>query len=166
MALPTKDKEDLLQQYFNTGAWLDFNQGVDIRLLKESDIEMFSRMKLTDIHFAWDNPKDDLEPKLRMWQEKFKGKTKHVHKGTVFILTNFGSTMEENLHRIEVVRDCGMNPYVMIYNKPEAPEDVKELQRWANNKFIFKSCSFQEYDSKNRGRKKELDDQMTIDLLL
>lgn len=64
----------------------------------------------------------------------------------VYILVNFNSTMEENLHRIYTVRDLGYDPYVMVYDKPNAPTEIKHLQRWVNNKFVFRKCRrFEEY---------------------
>ena len=54
--------------------------------------------------------------------------------------------MEENLYRIYTLRDLGYDPYVMIYDKPHAPKEIRKLQRWCNNKIIFKSCKrFEEY---------------------
>ena len=64
----------------------------------------------------------------------------------VYCLTNYNSTMEQNLYRIYTLRDLGYDPYVMIYNKPEAPQEIRNLQRWCNNKIIFKSCpNFDDY---------------------
>ncbi len=100
-------------------------------------------MRIKDIHFAWDNPEDDLEGKFREWAKGFRRKS---NIGMVYILTNFGSTMEQNLHRIYTLRDMGFDPYVMIYDKPNAPLEIKRLQRWCNNKIIFKSCrKFEDY---------------------
>lgn len=74
------------------------------------------------------------------------GIQKESNIGMVYILTNFGSTMEQNLHRIYTLRDMGFDPYVMIYDKPNAPLEIKRLQRWCNNKIIFKSCrKFEDY---------------------
>ncbi|MBA1336486.1 MAG: hypothetical protein HPY66_2921 [Firmicutes bacterium] len=34
----------------------------------------------------------------------------------------------------------------MIYDKQNAPKKIRELQRWVNNKFIFRSCErFEDY---------------------
>lgn len=55
--------------------------------------------------------------------------------------------MDENLHRIYTVRDLGYDPYVMVYNKPNADRDIRRLQRWCNNKIIFgKVKRFEDYD--------------------
>lgn len=141
-----REKRDLMRQYRETGAMLDFTQGLDIRLLNDDDIEDINHMRLRTLHFAWDNPKDDLEEKFRNFAKGFRRK-KNI--GMVYCLTNFNSTMEENLYRIYTLRDLGYDPYVMIYDKPHAPRDIKRLQRWCNSKFIFKSCpKFEDYRRK------------------
>lgn len=138
-----REKRDLMRQYMETGATLNFNQGLDMRFINDADIEDINRMRIKKMHFAWDNPKDDLEGKFRYFAENYKNKAK----GMVYCLTNFNSTMEENLYRIYTLRDLGYDPYVMIYNKPSAPKEIRNLQRWCNNKIIFKSVKkFEDYD--------------------
>lgn len=139
-----KDKRDLMRQYKETGAILDFTQGLDIRLLNDADMADINEMRLRTLHFAWDNPKDDLEDKFRNFANGFRRKS---NIGMVYCLTNFDSTMEENLYRIYTLRDMGYDPYVMVYDKPHAPKEIKRLQRWCNNKIIFKSCKrFEDYN--------------------
>lgn len=138
-----REKRDLMRQYRETGAILDFTQGIDIRLLNDDDIEDINHMRLRTLHFAWDNPKDDLESKFRNFAHNFRRKS---NIGMVYCLTNYNSTMEENLYRIYTLRDLGYDPYVMVYNKPNAPHEIRRLQRWCNNKIIFKSCKrFEDY---------------------
>lgn len=138
-----KDKRDLMAQYRETKAVLDFNQGLDIRLINDADIEDINHMRIKRLHFAWDNPKDNLENKFRSFANGFRRKS---NIGMVYCLTNYNSSMEENLYRIYTLRDMGYDPYVMIYDKPNAPKEIRQLQRWCNNKFIFKSCKkFEDY---------------------
>ena len=138
-----KEKRDLMRQYIETGAILDFTQGLDIRLLNDDDLADINQMRLRTLHFAWDNPKDDLEGKFRNFANGFRRKS---NIGMVYCLTNFNSTMEENLYRIYTLRDMGYDPYVMVYDKPHAQKEIKMLQRWCNNKIIFKSCNkFEDY---------------------
>lgn len=142
-----KQKRDLFRQYKETGAVIDFTQGLDIRLLNDSDIQDLNEMKLRTLHFAWDNPNEDLEPRFREFAQQFRRKS---NIGMVYCLTNYNSTMEENLHRIYTLRDLGYDPYVMIYDKPHAPKEIKRLQRWCNSKWIFKSTpDFYKYDPKS-----------------
>jgi hypothetical protein len=139
-----KDKRDLMAQYRETGAYIDFTQGIDIRLVNDADIDDLNGMKIKMVHFAWDNPKDDLEDKFKRFSERFR--IKNHRKKMVYVLTNFNSTMQENLYRIYTLRDLGYDPYVMIYDKPNAPKEIRDLQRWCNSKFIFNSCKdFNDY---------------------
>jgi hypothetical protein len=143
--LACRQHPDLLQQLVDSKACVDFTQGLDIRLTTEQNVALLNQVKIKEIHFAWDNAKDDLKPYFERYKALAKHKP-HGHYGTVYCLTNFGSTMEENLYRIYTLRDLGYDPYVMVYDKPNAPKEIKDLQRWVNNRFIFRSCErFEDY---------------------
>ena len=109
-------------------------------------------MKMGTVHFAWDNPNDDLEAKFRMFSEKYK--IKDYRRKAVYCLTNFENVsvqehIDRALHRIYTLRDLGYTPYLMIYNKPSAPQEIRYLQRWCNNKVIFRTMpNFRDYDPK------------------
>lgn len=140
------DKRDLMAQYRETGAVIDFTQGLDIRLLDEADIDDLNRMRLKQLHFAWDKPGEQLEPHFR-WYAALARRKPHGSYASVYVLTNFGSSLAEDLNRIYTLRDMGYDPYVMIYNKPNAPRETRLLQRWCNNKVIFKTVRrFEDYD--------------------
>ena len=146
-----RDKHELFQQYADTKATVCFNQGIDIRLITDRDIEDLNRIRLQKVHFAWDNPKDDLKKKFEDYAKGARWKYKGSF-GMVYCLTNFNSTLEENLYRIYTLRDLGFDPYVMVYDKPHAPREIRDLQRWCNNKIIFKSVPrFEDYKQNKRG---------------
>lgn len=143
------ERIDLLRQLVCSGSYVDFSQGLDIRAVNDQVINLINRIRLKKIHFAWDNPDQDLEEAFRYYASLAKHKP-HGRYGTVYVLTNFGSTMEENLYRVYTLRDLGYDPYIMIYDKPNAPKEIRDLQRWCNNRWIFrKIAKFEEY-----GRKK------------
>lgn len=140
------DHMNLLGQLADSGAWVDINQGADARLLTEENIAALNRVKLKVIHFAWDMMEQS-ESVLRGLELYAKyGKIQDHRRRLVYVLTNYGTTMEENLYRIYKLRELGYDPYVMIYDKPSAPKEIKRLQRWCNNRIIFKSCEkFEDY---------------------
>ena len=142
-----REKRDLFRQYMATGATLNFNQGLDMRFINDEDVDDINHMRIVKMHFAWDNPKDDLEDKFRWFSEKHKRK----NNGMVYCLTNFENVSEEEhvqraLRRVNILRELNYDPFVMIYDKPNAPQKIKDLQRWCNNKFVFKKVKrFEDY---------------------
>lgn len=146
--LACRDHMDLLCQLEESKAWVDVNQGFDARLLTPENIAAIKRIKIKEIHFAWDQMKNSkrIVQGLNTWK-RFGKKNPHGAWGTVYVLTNFDTTMAENLYRIYTLQKMGFDPYVMIYDKPNAPYEIRLLQRWCNNKVIFKSCPrFEDYD--------------------
>lgn len=91
-----------------SGAWVDFSQGLDLRLMDEKKIEALNRVKWKRIHFAWDNPEDDMLPNLKMVMAGLKRANRRTI--TVYILTNFNSTHEQDLMRVMAVREAERNP--------------------------------------------------------
>ena len=133
-----KDWKELFQQLIDSGSWVDFSQGVDIRLMTDEKAEMIKLIKTKNIHFAWDRYEDKeiVVPKFKMFKE-LTGWDKR--KLTVYVLTNFDTTIDQDLERIYTLRDLGYHPYVMVYDKENTnPTDtVRRLQRWVNNRIIF-----------------------------
>lgn len=146
--LACPEHDELLEQLANSRARVDVNQGFDARLLTADIIQRMNKIKFSVIHFAWDNPKDTIiQDKLLMFNElsSIQGKTAYVKK-KVYCLTNYWSTFEQDLYRVYWLRDNGYDPYVMIYEKDSAPKKLRQLQRWVNNKIIFRSCDkFEDY---------------------
>ena len=143
--LACQDQIDLLGQLADSGAWVDINQGADARLLTEDNIAALNKVKLKMIHFAWDMMEQS-ESVLRGLELYAKYGALDERKRRVYVLTNYNTSMEENLYRVYKLREMKFDPYVMIYDKPNAPKEVKRLQRWCNNKFIWRSCEkFEDY---------------------
>lgn len=145
--LAYKNCIDLLQQLVDSKSNIDFSQGLDIRLMTEQKAQMINNMKITRLHFAWDKFSDKFVVDcLKKYRPIFK---LNRQKLCVYILTNFNSTFEEDLERVYITRDLGYDPYVMIYDKENAPKKTRYLQRWVNNRIIFRTVpKFEDYDRK------------------
>ncbi len=133
--LACPDHEKLILQLAESRAYVDFSQGLDIRLITPDNVALLNRVRTKAIHFAWDNPDIDLTPDFRRFLELTA--IKNVRKRKVYVLTNYGSTHEQDLYRVETLRGMGYDPYVMVYDRPSAPAITRQLQRWVNNKRIF-----------------------------
>lgn len=142
-----KDWEELAQQLIDSKAWIDFNQGCDIRIMTKEKIEYIKQMKIKQIHFAWDRyeDKDKIIPKLIEFKE-ITGWDKR--KLPVYVLTNYNTTHEQDLERIYTLRDLGYWPYVMIYEKDKLPKGhiTRKVQRWVNMRACFElTPKFEDY---------------------
>lgn len=135
-----KEWRELSVQLEESGAWVDFSQGCDIRLMTKEKAEYIKRMKIKQIHFAWDKYEDKemIVPKF----EEFKKITEwDKRKLGVYVLANFDTTHEQDLERIYTLRELGYWPYVMIYEKDKLPKGhiTRKLQRWVNMRAIFEN---------------------------
>lgn len=134
------DWRGLSEQLIGSRAWVDFSQGCDIRTMTPEKAEYLTKMKIKQIHFAWDRYGDKKEI-----VQKFK-EFKHLtgwdyRKMGVYVLTNFDTSIEQDLDRIYTLRDIGYSPYVMIYNKQNIPKGhtLRRLQRWVNSRVAFRA---------------------------
>ena len=145
--LACPDHLELLEQLKQSGARVDFNQGLDIRLVNDKNLEIIKSLNLAMVHFAFDRWQDReiIEPKLRLFREK----TGFDHrKVTVYILTNFDTTLEQDIARIQLCRELGFSPFPMVYNKAEAPRVYKLLQQWCRPQVFWKCERFEDFDRK------------------
>lgn len=142
-----REWKDLSQQLIDSGAYVDFSQGCDIRIMTEEKVEYIRRMKIKQIHFAWDRygDREKIITKFKMFQELTGwGRWKM----TVYVLCGFNTTLEQDLERIYTLRDLGYSPYVMIYEKYKLRrgDDLLRLQRWVNSRVTFAAVKrFEDY---------------------
>ena len=138
---------DLLQQLIDSRATVDFNQGLDIRLMTTEKAEMLKQIKTKSLHFAWDRyqDKEAILPHFKLFKEISGMRDRDL---IVYVLCNYDTTLEQDLDRIYTLREMGYWAYVMLYDKDNIPKGhiLRKLQRWVNNRVIFSKCTtFDEY---------------------
>lgn len=144
--LACPDHIELLKQLVDSKARVEFNQGLDIRLINDRNLELLQQIRLQNIHLAFDRwqDKDIIEPKLRQFVKKT-GFNRNKGKTVCYILVNFDTTLEQDIYRIQLCRELNISPYPMIYDKEHCDPVYRHLQRWCNN-FVFWICpTFEEY---------------------
>lgn len=170
--LACKDRMELLHQLAESKAEVDFNGGCDIRFMTDEIIDELKKVKVKDYHFAWDDPRENLEQQFRKVKESG---LKNPDRVRVYVLTNYWSSIEEDLHRIYTLRKMGFVPFVMIYDKqkfvdkygrwlPSVGERYtreqmihfkicQHMQRWSGTKGIIKLCpDFNDYEPVKKWR--------------
>lgn len=144
--LACPDHPDLLKQLINSKASVEFNQGVDVRLITDRNIELLKKIRLKNVHIAFDRycDKEWIVPKMQMMRDVGFDR----HKLTVYILVNFDTTLDQDIERIQLCREMNLQPFPMIYDKKHADPIYRKLQRWCNP-FIFWKCGrFEDYKRK------------------
>lgn len=141
--------EDVFQQLIDSKAYVDFSQGLDIRLMTEQKAEMLKKIKVKTVHFAWDRYEDKKIVLKKL--EMFKRMTNwDRRKMVVYVLCGDREkkVLRTDLERIYTLREMGYWPYVMLYDKENIPKGhkLRKLQRWVNNRFIWERVdTFEEY---------------------
>lgn len=148
--LACKDAPDLMRQLVESKAKIDFNQGLDARLITPEKAELLARMNLKTPHFAMDSMQamEPVKRGLKLYVDACKRiKRKwNWRNGKVFCLTNFDTTHEQDMERIHAIQECECWPYVIIYNKQTAPQITRRLQRWTNSPACYaRTQDFDEY---------------------
>lgn len=119
--------------------------GVDVRIMNEEQAYWLNRLPLhKSIHIAWDFPQLDLTEKLREVTRYIK-----PYKLMCYVLVGFNSTIEEDIYRIERLRELKIKPFVMPYrdfgNQHVPTQYEKDLAQYVNKLMIFKSCKFKDF---------------------
>ena len=145
--LACREWKELLSQLIESKARVEFNQGLDIRLMTEEKAEMIKQIKLKNLHFAWDRyeDKEKIIPKFEMFKQISGFDARRM---IVYTIVNFNTTIEQDIERIETLKKLGYWAYVMIYRKDSLKRGhiLRKLQRWCNNRYIFGTgISFDEY---------------------
>jgi hypothetical protein len=135
-ALPNYAFNTAVDFLHNLGLPVDFQCGIDARLLTLDKWETLKRLKIyKQIRTAWDNPKDDLTENLKQMATVF-GKSKIM----VYVLIGYWSTPQEDLDRVNKIRELGLDAWVMPYNKQDPYQ--KAFERWANR---HAGCEWKDY---------------------
>lgn len=119
--------------------------GVDIRIMDDEQAHAINSLRLKrNIHIAWDLPQIDLTDRLEAM-------LKHIKpwKITCYVLIGFNSTLEQDLFRLNTLKRLGILPFVQPYrdyeNEREPKPYEKDLARWANRAWLFKSMDFEDF---------------------
>lgn len=142
--------EYVSNQAIREGVAVDYNQGLDIRLLSRHVISILNNLKLkSGLRFAFDHPA--LEPiirrKVALLRQYYK--RKYIF---FYVLVGFNTTFEEDLHRCNVLRELECRPYIMRHENTPKEKRYVRLAEWCNQFWTFAKYDFEafcvEYENK------------------
>ena len=123
---------------------LDFNQGLDCRLLDQDIIDELKTIRHQELHFAFDDLSyfDEVDKAITLLQKN------GINRCNWLMLTGFDTTFEEDLFRANYLRSRNQVAYVMRYNNSKR-KDLIPLSRWVNNRTWFRSITWEEFLERN-----------------
>lgn len=128
---------------------IDFNSGIDLRLITEEKAKAIGTLKIKKIHCAWDNYDDK---KLILKGLRILIKYVKPYKITCYVLVGYEqkNIINTDIERVNILKEYGVNPFAMGYidvndSSYKKTREVKDFCRWVNMKAIFKSISWEDY---------------------
>lgn len=143
--LACRDRERIFAELSKTGATIRFEQGLDARLIDADSVGLLKSIKTSDLYFAWDLEKNSERITKGLLAVKQALPEKRSRSLKVYVLVNFDTEFAFDVYRVEWLKANGFDPYVMVYNKFACHTKYKRLQRYANNKFVFRSTRIEDY---------------------
>jgi len=145
---------------------VNFNQGLDIRLIDQENARLLAKTRYYDwhfknrrLHFAFDFPEIEDEVIRGIGTLKKAGiPPRHL---MFYMLVGFGVEpseytwdyfLEHDYHRFEVLDRLGVLPYVMLYNDRRDIPLLRHFERWVNGRY-YKVCRFEDY---SRGKSQKI----------
>lgn len=128
----------------NLGQPVHIQQGIDVRTITHCQAHSLTTIPTNkQIKIAWDNPEDTKQiiAGIKRLCEYIK-----PYKIMCYVLIGFESTEQEDLYRVEKLRDLGIDPFVMPYDKSNLYQ--KAFARWVNHKAMFKTVEWKDYRRK------------------
>jgi len=125
---------------------VDFNQGLDCRLMNEDIAKRLSEISHKEYKFAFDLV--GVEPHVIKTINLLK--KYGIKRCTWYVLVGFNTTPEQDLYRINLLCKLNQNVFVQRYNY-KSNKKVKSnlfytaLSRWANQHHIFQGMDFKQF---------------------
>jgi hypothetical protein len=142
-----------LQEFTERGIDWCPSQGLDVRVLTPPLVDALAaspfwnvKRSRRQITFAFDSL--STETRYRRGVEMLLLKMAAWHLQS-FVLVGFDSTIAQDLRRLAIIREYGIDPFVMVYRdyhtgKMARDPQLQNLARWVNRR-LYKTCEFADY---------------------
>ena len=135
-----------IEKIIDLGCKIDFNQGLDARLVTKEIAQMLTKVKWLDyIRFACDT--SEMLPCIDTVAHRLKAYGFN-HKN-IFVYALINNDLKESYKRLKALKEIGITPFAQPFidfsEKKKTPQWQLDLARWCNRKAIFKSVDFMDY---------------------
>lgn len=139
------------QQAMDNKIRVDFNQGLDFRLLTPEIVELMARTPHIKYHFAFDHPSylPGVERAIKLLHKN------KIVCSTWYVLSGYNTTFLEDLDRTEYLRSKGENAFIQRYHTVMHTPEYVLLAQWANQHHIYHGMDWETFITKWRPTKVE-----------
>ena len=125
---------------------VDFNQGLDHRLLTTDIVGELKSIRHIEYRFAFDHPsyKKTVSRAIDMLQAG------GIRRCSWYVLVGFNTTIEEDVDRLMYLRSMNQNAYVQRYETCYHKPEYISMARWANQHHLFQALTWDEFKEKER----------------
>lgn len=147
-----------IEKIAEKGYHVDFNQGLDARLVTDDIARLLARVKwIKQIRFGCDTPGQIAE-----CERATSLIDKYGYKGEYFFYCILLDDFQESFNRVNHWREKGRRflPHAQPYRNLNDPLQIipqwqKDLARWADKKWIFRTCKFEDFEPRKGFKCKE-----------
>lgn len=121
---------------------VDFNQGLDIRLLNEEKAALLTQLDPPYLRFAWDSM--TLFPEIKRGVRLLRDAGYPIKRTRIgfYVLTGYDTTQKQDLYRLDYLHKLDINTHVQPFVKNR---QNNRLSRWGNSPKIWRKCRFSHY---------------------
>jgi hypothetical protein len=148
LALP-EHFEKICKQAQENKIRVDFNQGLDHRLLTPEIVKILKQTPHVEYRFAFDHPSylPTVDKAITMLQAE------GINRCTWYVLVGFNTTFDEDLERVNYLKSRNQNAFVQRYETCYNKTAYSLLARWANQHHIFHTYTWREFLEHPKHRK-------------
>lgn len=123
---------------------LDFNQGLDHRLLTPEVVDLMKSIKHKEYKFAFDHPSyiNSVDKAITLL------KSKGINRCNWYVLVGYNTTFKEDLERLHYLKSRNQNAFVQKFRKKgmkKLPQGYTALARWCNNHSWFQGLTWEQF---------------------
>jgi len=150
----------ICKQAQNNDLTIDFNQGLDIRLLTDDVAGTIKKTKMKRVRFALDFP--ELIPICR---QKIAILRKYMPKlePIFYVLTGYNTTIDQDLERLYFLKSMNCRAYVMRHDRCRDSYIHLRIAQWVNMFWTFMKYDFKEFKYIKDNERKNFE-RVTINL--
>lgn len=147
-----------IEKIIRLGLRVDFNQGLDARLVTDDIAKMLAKVKwVKRIRFGCDTPKQ-----IEECERATSLIDRYGYRGEYFFYCILLDDFNESFSRVNHWRNKGQRflPHCQPYRDLNNPHQVipqwqKDLASWADKKWVFRSCEFKDFEPRKGFRCKD-----------